>query len=97
MKLNKRNSIFKLYFILLSLISSPLFAAEGDNAADEALSAAIKAMLIITILLIVFIMWLVLVYAGKNDTEGDVLLKPFKVVFNYMTNLKPVEEEPCHF
>jgi cytochrome c oxidase cbb3-type subunit 3 len=81
--------LFHILFILLP--SSSLFAA-GDET-DDTLYAVAKIMVAVTLLSILLVVWLVLVYSEKNDTEGKIFKKPFSMFFELLTKSTPVEKE----
>ena len=61
---------------------------EGAN-----LETVLKVMIAITAFAIAFIMWLVLVYAEKNDAKGEIMLGPIKSLLKWITKSKPVSQE----
>jgi len=82
---------FAFFLLLLTQLNqSPLLAAtEGGYDLDKIM----KAMLIITLLVIGFVMWLAVVFSEKNDNNGDLIKRPLRVFTNYMTRLSPMEKE----
>lgn len=88
----KSNKLLKILLSILFLfsLSSPLFAESGDGANME---TVLKVMVAITAFTIAFLMWLVLVYAEKNDANGEILLGPFKSAFKWITKSTPVSQE----
>ena len=90
MKLNMIKNIL-MALMLLFIFTSPLLAettAEGDN-----LESVMKVMIAVTAFLIAFVMWLVLVYAESQDTEGKKFLTPFHNFMHMLTQPKSIEEE----
>ena len=57
------------------------------------METVLKVMVAITAFTIAFLMWLVLVYAEKNDAKGEILLGPFKSAFKWITKSTPVSQE----
>lgn len=88
----KSNKLLNILFSILFLFSftSPLFAETGEGTNME---TVLKVMVAITAFTIAFLMWLVLVYAEKNDAQGELLLGPFKSVFKWITKSTPISQE----
>ncbi len=87
----KYNKIYSLLTVLLTLAPVKLSAAEGS--ADETLDAVAKVMLGVTLALILFVTWLIVVYSERNDSEGEIFFAPLKKLMNLLTGSKPIEEE----
>jgi cytochrome c oxidase cbb3-type subunit 3 len=83
--------IYSLLIFQLLLLSNNLFAAEGS--ADETLDAVAKVMLGVTLVVILLVIWLIVVYSEKNDTEGEIFFTPLYKILNLLTGSKPVDEE----
>ncbi|MGK9368185.1 cbb3-type cytochrome c oxidase N-terminal domain-containing protein [Melioribacter sp. Ez-97] len=84
--MNKIKSI--LAVILLSPLSS-VFAAGNEDVLDSVM----KTMIIITLLMIAFVLWLAFVYSEKNDSEGRTFLEPFRKLFAFLNKSTPIEKE----
>lgn len=80
---------FSFLLILFTLTSQPIFAA----AAGDKLDAVVQIMLVITILVIAFVLWLAVVYSEKNDVKGKTFLDPMYKFFVWITHLTPIEKE----
>jgi cytochrome c oxidase cbb3-type subunit 3 len=89
MKLKNRN--FILLTTLISLLSgySTIFAAEGEAALDKVM----KVMLVVTIVMIAFVLWLIVVYSEKEDSEGKTFKAPLISLRKYLTSSTPIEKE----
>lgn len=77
------------FFLLIS--STQIFAGNGSDTGS--LESVIKIMIALTAFLIAFVLWLVLVYAEKNDTEGIGFIQPIKKFIHMLTQSTPVTEE----
>jgi len=84
-----KNKLFNL--IVFFFMFTNLFAAGGELDSD--LMRVAKAMLILTLILIVFIGWLAFVYSEKNDFAGDTFLLPIKKALLFITKSTPIEKE----
>ncbi|MFH1196266.1 MAG: cbb3-type cytochrome c oxidase N-terminal domain-containing protein [bacterium] len=86
-----RNKFFKSLiqlFILLQFLSPNLFAA-----AETGSNSATSIMLVLTILMIVFVIWLILVYSERNDNSGELFLTPLLEFKKYLMRATPIEDE----
>jgi len=80
---------FSVLLILFTFISRPIFAAQtGDN-----LDTVVQIMLVITILVIAFVLWLAVVYSEKNDVKGKTFLEPAHKFFSWISSSTPIEKE----
>ncbi len=80
---------FSFLLILFTLTSQPISAASSGDKLD----AVVQIMLIITILVIAFVLWLAVVYSEKNDVKGKTFLEPMHKFFVWITHLTPLEKE----
>ncbi len=89
----KNNKILKwlLSGLFLLSFSSQIFAENGSDSGS--LESVIKIMIALTAFLIAFVLWLVLVYAEKNDTKGSGFLEPVKHFIHMLTKSTPITEE----
>jgi cytochrome c oxidase cbb3-type subunit 3 len=83
--------IFSLLCILTALFPNNILAAEG--AADETLDAVAKLMAGLTLAVILFVVWLIVVYSEKNDRDGEIFFAPLKKFMHMLTASRPLEEE----
>lgn len=90
MKSTNKNFFVFLILLISMFNQSPLIAAtEGGFDLDKIM----KVMLIITLVVIVFVMWLTVVYSEKNDNNGNIFKGPLVAFKNYITRLSPMENE----
>ncbi len=75
-----------IFFVLFNSIS--LYAA-----GEETLNNVMGLMLIITVGLILFVLWLALSYSEKDDVTGDLFLKPLRLFKKFITRSTPIEKE----
>jgi len=87
---NKGKLSFISVLSLLFIFSTTSFAGTG---ADDGSGSVLKVVVAITAFLIALVMWLVLVYAESNDTEGDKVLKPFKNFIHSLTQSVSIQQE----
>ena len=88
--MKSKNKIwFSFLLILFTLTSQPIFAATTGDKLD----AVVQIMLVITILVIAFVLWLAVVYSEKNDVKGKTFLGPMYKFFVWITHLTPIEKE----
>lgn len=82
---------FAFLFLMINLLNyTPLVAAtEGGYDLDKVM----RVMTIVTLIVIFFVLWLVVVYSEKNDNEGKTFKSPLVVFKNYVTRLTPLEKE----
>lgn len=78
--------IFSLIFFLFE--QTNLLAAN-----EETLDKVMKTMLVVTLVVIAFVLWLAVVYSEKNDSEGKVFKTPLAALKKYLTKLTPIEKE----
>lgn len=81
--------LYKIYTLIVFFFSSNIIF----GATDESLTAVIKIMFWLTVLMALFIVWLVFVYSEKNDNNGELFLKPFIGFKNYATKMAPLDKE----
>ncbi|MBS3946204.1 MAG: c-type cytochrome [Melioribacter sp.] len=75
--------------ITLLLGSTNIFAAEGDTSLDNVM----KFMLIVTLFMIAFVLWLIVVYSEKEDSEGKTFKAPLIAFRKFLTRSTPIENE----
>ncbi len=85
------NRKFYLIATLLFTITafSNLMAAEGEDTIDKVM----KFMLVVTIIMIAFVLWLIVVYSEKQDSEGKIFKSPFNALTKFLTRSTPIEKE----
>ncbi|HOI30401.1 MAG TPA: cbb3-type cytochrome c oxidase N-terminal domain-containing protein [Melioribacteraceae bacterium] len=85
------NRKFYLIATLLFTITafSNLIAAEGEDTVDKVM----KFMLVVTIIMIAFVLWLIVVYSEKQDSEGKIFKSPFTALTKFLTRSTPIEKE----
>lgn len=85
------NRKFYLIATLLFTITafSNLIAAEGENNLDNVM----RFMLVVTVIMIAFVLWLIVVYSEKQDSEGKILKSPFTALTKFLTRTTPIEKE----
>jgi cytochrome c oxidase cbb3-type subunit 3 len=88
---NKGKINFISVLSLLLIFSTTLFAETETE--DGGSGSVLKVVIAITAFLIAFVMWLVLVYAESNDTEGEKVLKPFKNFIHSLTQSVSIQQE----
>ena len=88
MKYYKMNT---LLLVILSLLPINLLAAEGS--ADETLDAVAKVMVGVTLALILLVIWLIVVYSEKNDSEGKIFFAPLQKIRKRAINIKFIERQ----
>lgn len=76
---------FSLFFFL---VQTSIFAA-----GDETLDKVMKFMLVVTLIVIAFVLWLTVVYSEKNDSEGKTFKALLNVLRNALTKSTPIEKE----
>lgn len=86
MRINK----YLFPFLLVMISAENLFASEDS---DAVLYTVAKIMIGVTILMVIIVLWLVIVYSERNDTTGEVFLKPFRKAIAFLTKSTPVEKE----
>jgi cytochrome c oxidase cbb3-type subunit 3 len=89
MKPNRKFLILLAIIFLLLLGNSDLFASEGNTTLDSVM----KTMLVVTIIMIAFVLWLTIVYSEKNDTEGKTFKAPLTALKKFLTKSTPIEKE----
>lgn len=87
MKLHK---IFSL--LIMFITSTTAVFAEGGNA-EAKMETAATIMLVFTIFLIAFILWLAMVYSEKNDNDGSFFFGPLKKFNQLISGAAPLEKE----
>lgn len=87
----RRNKLFYSILLLIVYSTQNLFAAADE--ADMLLDTVAKIMLVVTFLFILFILWLVVVYAERNDSSGDLFLSPMRKLYDFITRSTPIEKE----
>lgn len=76
-------------FIIFFLSYSISNAAESDTS----LNNVMRVMLIVTIIIIAFVLWLALVYSEKEDSEGKAFKAPFLALKKFLIRSTPIENE----
>lgn len=82
--------------ILLMIFSLIFFFFEQTNllaANEETLDKVMKTMLVVTLVVIAFVLWLAVVYSEKNDSEGKTFKAPLAAFKKYLTRTTPIEKE----
>ncbi len=82
--------------ILFPFFVSLFFFFEQSNlfaAGDESLDKVMRFMLVLTIIVIAFVLWLTVVYSEKNDLEGRVFKAPLTALKKALTKSIPIEKE----
>ncbi|MBI9072830.1 MAG: c-type cytochrome [Melioribacteraceae bacterium] len=95
MKMNRKYNFAKdkIWTILLFiLVSSNNLLASTEESSDGFYSV-IKFMLGLTVLILLFVLWLVLVYSERNDNRGKAFLSVWKSVLNVVDTTVPMEKE----
>jgi cytochrome c oxidase cbb3-type subunit 3 len=88
--MKSKNKIwFSVLLLLFTFISLPISAATTGDKLDT----VVQIMLVITILVIAFVLWLAVVYSEKNDVKGKTFLQPVNKFFNWITRSIPIEKE----
>ncbi|GJQ64715.1 MAG: hypothetical protein SCALA702_37680 [Melioribacteraceae bacterium] len=83
----KVNPKVLLTLLVFFLFNGNIFAAGGD------LDGVMSAMTIVTIVTVLFIAWLVVVYAELDDVNGEKFLKPLRIFNRFITRSTPMEKE----
>ncbi len=87
----------KLNFIsvlsLLPIFSTTLFAQTETGVDNSDFGSMLKIIVAITAFLIALVLWLVLVYAESNDTEGKKATAPFKKLIHALTQSVSIQQE----
>lgn len=81
---------FPAFLITLLVFLAPagnLFAAGGDLDGVMAVSG------IITLAVVLFVAWLIIVYTEMDDNSSNLFLGPVRKFYNYVTNTTPIEKE----
>lgn len=93
LRLIMKNINRKFYLIATLLFTitafSNLMAAEGEDTIDKVM----KFMLVVTIIMIAFVLWLIVVYSEKQDSEGKIFKSPFNALTKFLTRSTPIEKE----
>lgn len=76
---------------LLFLLNVNVLSAQ--DPVDEKIYSVGKTMLIVTLLAVIFILWLVIVYSEKNDSEGKLFKDPVLKIIAFISQSKPIEQE----
>ncbi|MEW6194029.1 MAG: cbb3-type cytochrome c oxidase N-terminal domain-containing protein [Bacteroidota bacterium] len=82
--------------ILFPLFISLFFFFEQSDlfaAGEETLDKVMKFMLVLTIIVIAFVLWLTVVYSEKNDSEGKLFKAPLTALRKALTKSTPIEKE----
>lgn len=81
----------KTYFAILMLAGiSPVSAQE---ATPDHLDSVMKIMLVATLIIIAFVLWLAMIYSERNDNEGKLFKAPFVYFTRLLTKTTPIEKE----
>lgn len=89
MKQNNRMLFLLTTTITLLFGYSNIFAAEGDTSLDNVM----KFMLVVTLFMIAFVLWLIVVYSEKEDSEGKTFKAPLIALRKFLTRSTPIENE----
>ncbi len=89
MKQNNRMLFLLTTTITLLFGYSNIFAAEGDTSLDNVM----KFMLVVTLFMIAFVLWLIVVYSEKEDSEGETFKAPLIALRKFLTRSTPIENE----
>lgn len=89
--MKQKNRIFTLFTTLLTFFlgCSTLLAAGEDTS----LNYVMKFMMVVTIFIIAFVLWLIVVYSEKEDTEGKTFKAPLLAFRRFLTRSTPIEKE----
>lgn len=88
--MKSKNKIwFSVLMVLFTFINQPILAS---TTADK-LDSVVQIMLVITILVVAFVLWLAVVYSEKNDMKGKTFLEPLHKFFGWIIRLTPIEKE----
>lgn len=89
--MKQNNRVLFLLTTITTLLSgySNIFAAEGDTSLDNVM----RFMLIVTLLMIAFVLWLIVVYSEKEDSEGKTFKAPLIALRKFLTRSTPIENE----
>lgn len=83
--------LFASLMILLTAVNIYIFTSEASGGHD--LEKVMRTMLILSIVMIVFVMWLAVVYSEKGDVEGESFKAPFRALSKFLTRSVPIEKE----
>src|SRR3989339_618176 len=86
---SKNKILFSVLLILFIFMSQPISAS---TTADK-LDSVVQIMLVVTILVIAFVLWLAVVYSEKNDVKGKTFLEPIHKFWDWIIRLTPIEKE----
>jgi cytochrome c oxidase cbb3-type subunit 3 len=89
MSFHKKIIVFFILNVILFNNSQLLAATESGYDLDNVM----RVMLVITLIMIAFVLWLAVVYSEKNDSNGDTFKRPLIKFKNYLTRLTPLEKE----
>lgn len=88
---NKSKFSFISTFWFLLIFSTISFA--GTEATDAGYGSVLKVTIALTAFLIAFVLWLILVYAESNDSEGEKVITPFSKFIHSLTQSVSIQEE----
>jgi cytochrome c oxidase cbb3-type subunit 3 len=83
--------LFGSFMVLLTGINLYLFYSEVSEGHD--LEKILRTMLVVTLVLIIFIMWLAFIYSEKEDNNGELFTAPLKKLLQKISNSVPLEKE----
>ena len=89
MKIKGKISFISISWLLLIFSTTTFAGTEVDDGAGTVLKVTVA----ITAFLIALVLWLVLVYAESNDTEGEKVIKPFKNFIHSLTQSVSIQQE----
>lgn len=80
---------FSAYILPAIILSASNIHAAGESDYDSAISF----MFLLTILMVGFVIWLIVVYSEKNDNSGELFLAPLLNFKKYLMKATPIEDE----
>lgn len=80
-----------IYFIIIML--SGITSVSAETTATDTLDSVMKVMLVATLIMIAFVLWLITIYSEKNDGEGKLFKAPFAYLTGMITRIAPMEKE----
>lgn len=81
----------KAYFAILMLAG--LSSVSAQEATPDHLDSVMKIMLVATLIIIAFVLWLAMIYSERNDAEGKLFKAPFVYLTRLLTKTTPIEKE----
>jgi cytochrome c oxidase cbb3-type subunit III len=83
--------LFASLMILLTAVNIYIFKSEASGGHD--LEKVLRTMLVLSLVMIVFVIWLAVVYSEKNDNDGESFKAPFNAFTRFLTRSVPMEKE----